>query len=236
MRGASPRRSLSGGVRCGLGSLARLTALPEQITVRRLGRPPDSSSAETRARILDAARRCFADLGYGATTNKDLANRAGYTTGAIYHYFGSKRELFVAVFNEVQDDVYDRFESAVAPHQTFVSKIDAVLDAAVAMNRHDPTLAVFLGSARIDIPRHRDLSAVLSGHNGRRRSFFEKLVDTGIATGEIAPDDKRTMLDVIAAILVGLVSESSNDPVVHERTVDGVKRLVGRTLVRPISR
>ena len=46
---------------------------------RRLGRPPDSSSAETRGRILDVARGCFAEFGFEATTNKTIASAAGVT-------------------------------------------------------------------------------------------------------------------------------------------------------------
>ena len=63
-------------------------------TPRRLGRPPDTSSEETRRRILESARLCFAANGYEATSNRQLADSAGLTTGAIYHYFGSKRDLF----------------------------------------------------------------------------------------------------------------------------------------------
>ena len=96
-------------------------------------------------------------------------------------------------------------------------------------------LSLLFGHSR-DIPRHPELSEILAGHNRRRRTFFEHIVDNGISSGEIAPDDKRMLLDVIAAILIGLVSESSGDPELHERTVIGVKRLVGGTLVRPVNR
>ena len=78
----------------------------------RLGRPPASSSAETRGRIIDVARRCFAELGYEATTNQAVASEVGITTGAIYHYFDSKLEIYKAVLDEVQERVYQRFAAA----------------------------------------------------------------------------------------------------------------------------
>ena len=40
----------------------------------RLGRPPDTDSADTRRRILDIARLAFAQRGYGAATNRNLGS------------------------------------------------------------------------------------------------------------------------------------------------------------------
>ncbi len=52
---------------------------------------PDQGMRET---ILSVAKHRFARAGYGKTSLKELASEAGVTTGAIYHYFGSKDELY----------------------------------------------------------------------------------------------------------------------------------------------
>jgi AcrR family transcriptional regulator len=52
----------------------------------------------TTTQLLDAARRLFAADGYNATSLEDVVSAAGVTKGALYHHFGSKRELFLAVF------------------------------------------------------------------------------------------------------------------------------------------
>ncbi|MGH7672969.1 MAG: TetR/AcrR family transcriptional regulator [Gemmatimonadales bacterium] len=49
--------------------------------------------ADTRQRILDAAREMFVRLGYEATTMRAIAERIEYTATAIYHHFRSKEEL-----------------------------------------------------------------------------------------------------------------------------------------------
>ncbi len=49
--------------------------------------------AETRQRILDAAREMFVRNGYEATTMRAIAQRIGYTPTAIYHHFRSKEAL-----------------------------------------------------------------------------------------------------------------------------------------------
>jgi len=202
-------------------------------TKSKLGRPRDSSSDETRARILDAARKCFAELGYEGATNKHLASAAGLTTGAIYHYYGSKKELYCDVQEAVQAIVYERFAMATeAAGDSFADKIVAVLDTAVELNCEDPTLAAFLVTVRTDIPRHDELRKEARLRPVVREQFFGEMVRLGIETGELDPADEQAAFDVISALMMGLTSASSGDPVVHERTVDGVKRLVLGTFVR----
>ena len=142
---------------------------------RRLGRPPASSSADTRDRILDVARRCFGELGYETTTNKYLSGRAGITTGAIYHYFESKLHIYVAVHDDVQDRVYRRFEEAVDGVESFVGQLDAVLDRlgvdgfGPAVVAYEPVWAI--GTGKTATPEqaeavHRFIRAKLADRGG----------------------------------------------------------------------
>ena len=48
-----------------------------------------------RAEILDGARSAFAKYGYAGATVARLEEATGLSRGAIFHYFGSKRDLFV---------------------------------------------------------------------------------------------------------------------------------------------
>ena len=123
---------------------------------RRLGRPPAVDSTVTRERILTAARRSFATRGYDATTNRDIAAEAGVTTGALYHYTRSKADLYGEVYAEVQDLVYGEFEKAFA-HDSFRARFGAVLDAAVALNERDPSLAGFVIGVSPEVQRHPEL-------------------------------------------------------------------------------
>ena len=189
----------------------------------RLGRPPATSSAETRGRIIDVARRCFAELGYEATTNQAVANEVGITTGAIYHYFDSKLEIYKAVLDEVQDRVYKRFGAAERSADTFVAKIEAVLETAHELNNDDPSLARFLGASRIDRRRVGELASELGRGDARRAEFFENIVDCGISTGEIAPGDRAAVLAYIHAFTIGLTDGLSHDQQDHRQALDGFK-------------
>ena len=59
--------------------------------------------AETRAAVLESACRLFGRKGFADTSLDEIASEAGVTIRPIYHYFGSKLELFEAV-NEVMEE------------------------------------------------------------------------------------------------------------------------------------
>ena len=56
---------------------------------------PDWSSLSTKRRIEQAALQLFAAKGFEATGIRDIAERAGFSTAALYHYMGSKDELLI---------------------------------------------------------------------------------------------------------------------------------------------
>jgi AcrR family transcriptional regulator len=64
----------------------------------RLTRP--EAQAMTRRRLLEAATELFTERGFHATSLADVADRAGYTIGAVYSNFASKDDLFLALMRE----------------------------------------------------------------------------------------------------------------------------------------
>ena len=64
------------------------------MSARRRG--PRPAGSDTREVILEVARRQFSDSGYGRTTLRGVAATAGVDPRLVLHYFGSKRELFMA--------------------------------------------------------------------------------------------------------------------------------------------
>ncbi|RTR91822.1 MULTISPECIES: TetR/AcrR family transcriptional regulator [Pseudomonas aeruginosa group] len=56
---------------------------------------------ETRAKLIDAARRAFAASGYADASMDELTASAGLTRGALYHHFGDKKGLLAAVVDEM---------------------------------------------------------------------------------------------------------------------------------------
>ena len=199
----------------------------------RLGRPPASDSAETRRRILDIARRAFATRGYDAATNRLVGAEAGITAGAIYYYFGSKLDLYVAVHDDVQRLVLARFEEALKGADSFRGKFECLLDEAHELNKEDASLAQFLASGRVDMRRNELLRVALAASTRARQRFFDRVVAVGLETGEIDPADRETVSAVVTTILVGLNDAVSDERVLHRRAIEGIKALIGGSLLLP---
>ncbi|MCX2724774.1 TetR/AcrR family transcriptional regulator [Roseibium salinum] len=60
---------------------------------------------ETRARLIGAARKAFAEQGYSAASMDDLTASVGLTRGALYHNFGDKKGLLQAVVSQIDGEI-----------------------------------------------------------------------------------------------------------------------------------
>ena len=92
-------------------------------------------SAATRAALIAAARRLFADRGYAAVGTPELVAAAGVTRGALYHQFDGKADLFLAVYEAVEQELAERIGEQVAaagatdPLEALSAGAEAFLDA-----------------------------------------------------------------------------------------------------------
>lgn len=215
--------------------------MPATSPGRKLGRPRDTDSVETRARLLSAARQCFGINGFDRTTNAQIAEVAGVTSAAIYHYFPSKVDLYVSVFAEVQNFVYAEIEAGIAPHSTLIDRFNAALDVSVRINRDDPTIAGFVVEVPFEVQRHPELSAVLKPLQERSPQFIKRLCDDAYRNGEIREGvPQQALEDLLSVILAGLLRFSTliNDSGRHAAAVGVLKAALRSTdalVAQPIS-
>lgn len=72
-----------------------------------------------REAILSAARSVFADLGYGATSVRDIIRKTGLASGTFYNYFRSKEEVFEALMDEGMRRIRPRLRAERIRSRTF---------------------------------------------------------------------------------------------------------------------
>lgn len=65
----------------------------------------EQKMAETRKKLIEVARRAFAEYGYAGTSMDKLTAEAGLTRGALYHHFGDKKGLFAAVVDQIDSEM-----------------------------------------------------------------------------------------------------------------------------------
>ncbi len=200
----------------------------------RVGRPTAGDSAETRRRILQAARVRFARDGFRATTNRLIAGDVGITSGAIYHYVESKAELYAAVYCDTVDHVYTELERAAAGERHLLEQFSAVLRRACELQMDDPSITGFIVAVAQETQRQPDLLALMTPQRGRHLRFFTGLVDAAAKRGELQPDvDRRALADLLGSVLTGLarMSAAAGDPARYTAAVEVLERFFDGTLV-----
>ncbi len=107
-------------------------------------RTHEERSAHTQSALVEAAISTLCDLGYAGVTTAEVAKRAGCTTGAMHHHFGSKGDLLLAVLTRLSIE----FEEAYRDVPTFSARdlehrCASVVDALAAYYRSPRYLAVW---------------------------------------------------------------------------------------------
>jgi AcrR family transcriptional regulator len=87
---------------------------------------------QRRALVLDHARLLFSEQHYTAVSLDAVARAAGVTRGLVSHYFGTKRELYLAVVREMFSSValpqVPEYVAGDSPEQRLSQSVDAWLD------------------------------------------------------------------------------------------------------------
>jgi AcrR family transcriptional regulator len=70
-------------------------------------------SQSTRAALVGAARRLFAERGYAAVGTEEIVRAAGVTRGALYHHFAGKEGLLEAAYEQIEAELLQRIAGEV---------------------------------------------------------------------------------------------------------------------------
>lgn len=158
-----------------------------------LGRPKGRDSGETRDRIIQAARACLVEKGYGGTTLKDVAEGAGITRAAIYPYFASKPLLYAAVFEEAVSVLADVYQQAIELEGSLKDKLRLVLKAASDLHEQHADDTAILATIPIELRRHPELAELLVDGQNRftelQNRLFEQAADSGEMPAKYQADD-----------------------------------------------
>lgn len=184
-------------------------------------------SLRTRARILEAALRLFAEIGYHAATNAVIADAAQLTRGAMLYHFATREELVEAAIDFIELNRAQLFEQAAAEPAAFgVDASEHAIDVYWSMLQEPP----FLAFAELEAAARTD--PVLSELLQAARSAFDHAQLGGDRFGAMvqAGADPRfqTSRDLGRFLLEGLAKGSMtyDEAARRERLLAVVKRAV----------
>jgi len=159
--------------------------------------PRKHGTRDRRAEILGAALACFTTRGIDATTIADIRERAGATTGSIYHFFAGKDALVGALYVEVLRSYQVSLVERLARARSGRSAVRGIVEHYLDWVGQHPDAARFLFEAR----RWPAVAAVEPDIRADNRDLFRglrvHLERVGVAAARALPPD------LLVAIVIG---------------------------------
>ena len=156
--------------------------------------------------ILSASLYLFATKGYNAVTTDEVTNFVGCSHGLLYHYFGSKEDLFNSLMeNKVKviiGDITKKVDFKAQPKFVLIDLIDATLSA-IKSDDNEYACAIYLllnlHLQRKDIPKpkKRENKATVF-------DFLYELIEKGKKEGKFNEYNTREMIVSLLALFKGL--------------------------------
>ncbi len=107
-------------------------------------RSREKSKAERQAKILQAARMLFTELGYEAATLNQIAAVAGLGKGTIFNYVTDKQDIIFLIFHEDMSSLIERALSEAGDKQSFSEKILGIAELHYRLYAQNPRLSRIL--------------------------------------------------------------------------------------------
>ncbi|HVY79178.1 MAG TPA: TetR/AcrR family transcriptional regulator [Solirubrobacterales bacterium] len=160
-------------------------------------------SEATRGALIAAARPLFAAQGYAGVGTEEIVRAAGVTRGALYHHFDGKRELFEAVYEQIEIELAERIAAgalranASSPLEAMRTGAEMFLDASTEPETQ--RIVLLDGPAVLGWDRWREIAAA------HGLGLIEASLQAAIEAGAIAPHPVRAL----AHVLMGALDEGA---------------------------
>ncbi|HEX5762073.1 MAG TPA: TetR/AcrR family transcriptional regulator [Solirubrobacterales bacterium] len=186
-------------------------------------RTQSERSQTTRSALIAAARRLFAERGYADVGTEEIVRTAGVTRGALYHHFADKRDLFEAVYSQLEAELTERIASgaltanADSPLAAMWAGAETFLDACTEPEAQQ--IALLDGPAVLGWARWREIGA----EHGL--GLIEATLRAAIDAGGIPEQPVRPLAHLLMGALdeAALLVATAEDP-------NRMREEAGRTL------
>jgi AcrR family transcriptional regulator len=165
-------------------------------------RVSDEHKEGRREQILDAASLCFSARGYDRTTMQEILRESGLSAGAVYLYFKSKQEIYMALMERDLEADLRRYRDAVAGAGSALDRLRNVMAlymAGFADSRQAEFTRLYLLEFLPASPQNPELAQALRRRSEQLQALFRQLLQEGVDAGEFRPLDSEAVAALIIA-------------------------------------
>lgn len=140
-------------------------------------------TVDAPARILRAATAAFAESGLAGARVDDIAGRAGVNKRMLYHYFGNKEALYLAVLEKVYADLLAAENALELDNAEPVEGVRRLMAFLWRYYREHPELIALLNNENLHRARHLRTSTRVTEMHSRLVDTLQALLGRGRAAG-----------------------------------------------------
>jgi AcrR family transcriptional regulator len=164
-------------------------------------RTQEERSEATRAKLIAAARRLFAERGYAGVGTEEIVRAAGVTRGALYHHFAGKPQLLEAVYEQVEGELTQKIATGALsgsdPLEALRAGSEMFLDA--CLEPEVQRIVLLDAPAVLGWERWREIAADYG------LGLVEAALGAAMESGQIA----RQPLRPLAHVMMGALDEAA---------------------------
>jgi TetR/AcrR family transcriptional regulator len=144
---------------------------------------PPRDAAATKARILDAATSEFSQRGYDGARVSSVSDRAHCNINLVYHYFGNKEELFIAVMEHAYAIIRSHHRDMELRGSPPDEAMRGLIASTFRMFLEFPEAIGLFVSENIHRARHIRNSKLITSIYDPLLEFIQETLDRGVARG-----------------------------------------------------
>ncbi|MFH1432657.1 MAG: TetR/AcrR family transcriptional regulator [archaeon] len=170
----------------------------------------DDYKQNVRERILVSAGSLFAQNGYHSTSMDDIVKECGLSKGAIYCYFRSKEDLFIALSDMRLATLLDDMKSAFSRNDTASMKLRKAAELHFRQLEDPDDVWRMTLELWVEAPRIPSLETRMKKRYEMTHSFIADIIREGKRNGEFRDDvDEGALSSIILGMLRGLSLHSN---------------------------
>lgn len=174
----------------------------------------------TKARILAAAKSEFARLGLAGARVDEIADKARANKRMIYHYFGSKDDLFAAVLEDAYLDIRHAEQALQLDDLDPPEALKTLVHFTWDYYLRNPEFIRLVNSANLHEARHLKGSEKLKEASRRFVNMVDRILERGVATRDFRTGVDPVQLNItIAAIGYYYLTNRFTGEVLFERSL-----------------
>ncbi len=186
-------------------------------------RRQEDRTRTTRASLIAAGRRLFAERGYAEATAEEIVAAAGLTRGALRHHFGDKRGLFEVVFEELEAEIAQRSAAAVGTAGDTWEVIESGIVAFLDICQEPEVVRIALTDAP-NVLGWQAWRAVEARHG---LGLIQATLDQAVHTGMLEPRPVEPLAHLLLSAMIEAALLIAHTPDIRPATEQTLLTLIG---------